>query len=138
MLGELGMSARVDRWTPAQKEIARQSIADYKRIRPLIASGDIYHLTPPPHVGESPSGWMAIQYVSTDAAHSAMLAFRLTQSAPQQTLNLRGLNDTARYRIHGDGVQEGIFTGAQLKSSGVVVNRPEQWQSSLVELDQIH
>ena len=87
MLGELGMSARVAHWTPAQMEIAKQSIDDYKRIRPIIASGDVYHLTPPPQAGESPTGWMAIQYVSRDAAHSAMFVFRLAESDPKQTFH---------------------------------------------------
>jgi alpha-galactosidase len=133
MNGQFGISSRIFEWSPELKQRASQNVALYKRLRTVIATGDCYHLTPPPP-HENPTGWMALQYVSPDRARSVALIYRLVKSEAQRTFKLRGLDPQRKYRLQREGRASGEFTGGQLAGEGVAVSLPAEWQSCVLEL----
>jgi len=105
MCGMLGVGADITRWSAAEMEEARDLIAEYKTIRPLVQFGDLYRLRP-----ADQQGFTAVQYMSKDQREGVLLAFRtfVGQHEPSLTLRLRGLIPGALYRVEGfDGVRSG-------------------------------
>ncbi|MBE2268603.1 MAG: alpha-galactosidase, partial [Anaerolinea sp.] len=105
MCGMLGVGADITRWSAAEMEEARDLIAEYKTIRPLVQFGDLYRLRP-----ADQQGFTAVQYISKDQREGVLLAFRtfVGQHEPSLTLRLRGLIPSALYRVEGfNGVRSG-------------------------------
>ena len=134
MNGQFGVSSKVFDWNAAMRQRAKDNIALYKRLRPVIANGDCYHLTPPP-AHDQPTGWMALQYVTYDRQRSVVMAYRLGQSQPQQTFKPRQLEGERQYRVSQDGQPKGIYSGSQLSQQGFVVELPEEWRAVVLELE---
>ncbi|MCL4401316.1 MAG: alpha-galactosidase [Acidobacteria bacterium] len=133
MNGQFGVSSRIFDWSPALKKRAAGNIALYKRLRGVIAGGDVYHLTAPPAAGSEPTGWMALQYNAEDRKRGAVLAFRLGKSEARKVLRLRGLEPNRRYRATEEGRLRGVFSGEQLAHQGLTVELPSEWRSSVIE-----
>ena len=133
MNGQFGISSQILKWSPELKQCAAQNIALYKRIRPILAEGDCYHLTPPPD-NKNPTGWMALQYAAPDRARSVIMVYRLGGSPPQLTLKLKGLDPKRTYRLEQDGVDKGALNGQVLASEGITVSLPEEWRACVLEL----
>lgn len=106
MCGSLGIGGHLMRWTPAQRVQAARWIAQYKEIRHIIQSGDLYRLRSP-----QTHPFSAVQYVSKDRSEAVLFAFRThiplrTQLPP---LYLRGLDPAATYEVEGiAGVRSGM------------------------------
>lgn len=140
MTGVFGIASRIDDWTPEMIACAKENIALYKRIRTVIKGADVYHLTPPPAVGENPTGWMTLQYVGPHAAKSVVMTFRLGQSEARQIHRLRGLDLSRSYKIMIDGKPVGkterrSYTGRELATAGLTVDLDAQWRSAVIELE---
>lgn len=135
MNGQFGVSSHLLEWSPELKQRARENIALYKRLRPIIATSDVYHLTPPPKAGRNPTGWMALQYATPDRGHSILMAYRLGQSDSQQTFRLRGLDPEVHYRVSEGGQSRGTFTGRQLASEGFPVKLESEWRAAVIEFE---
>jgi alpha-galactosidase len=133
MNGQYGISSRVDQWSPEFKNRAAQNVANYKAVRDVIADADVYHLTPPP-AHDTPTGWMALQYVAEDRRRSAIMTYRLSKSEPEQLLKLRGLQPELMYSAKIDGVPSGQESGATWMSRGLPVHLDAEWRSAIVEL----
>ena len=108
------------KWTPEQAAAAKQEFETYKqRLRPLIRSGDLYH------VSERPDGirWDGIQYVSVDKSDGVLYAFRGSTHEPEHAYVLQGLQPLGHYRLHfQDGGQaDQIVRGSELMTQGVKV-----------------
>jgi alpha-galactosidase len=131
MNGQFGISSKVLEWPPELRARARENVALYKRVRRTIATGNTYHLTPPP-AAEKPTGWMAIQYGSGD--RSVVTAYRLPRSAARETFRLRGLRREAVYEVLRDGRPSGRLTGADLMGRGLPVTLGDEWRAEIVEL----
>ena len=134
MNGQYGISSRVFEWNPELKQRATQAIADYKRLRTVIAGADVYHLTPPPP-RDQPSGWMGLQYVSANRQRSALMAYRLGQSPAEQVFKLRRLEPNREYRVWVDGQDRGQFSGQDLARTGFAVRLDAEWRAAIVELE---
>lgn len=108
MSGNFGYELDLTRFTDEEKEIVKQQIADYKEIRPLVHSGDLYRLLSPFEGNET--AWMI---VSEDKKQALVSYFRVLAepNAPLQTLRLKGLNPDFDYRITGN---EGEYPGDHL------------------------
>jgi alpha-galactosidase len=135
MNGQFGMSTKLLDWPNELKQCARDNIALYKRLRPIIATSDVYHLTPQPKMGREPEGWMAIQYATADRRRSVLMAYRLGRSDPQETFHLRGLDPEVSYRVSEGGEARGTFTGRQLGSEGFPVKLESEWRAAVVEIE---
>ncbi len=135
MNGQFGISSKVFEWSDALQARARDNIALYKRIRPVITGGaDTFHLTPPPD-HDRPTNWMAIQYVGPDRHRSVLLAYRLPLGAAQRTFKLRGLNPDQRYRVTADGRPRGTLLGSQLTRDGLAVTLEAEWRAAVLEFE---
>ncbi len=131
MMGWCTIMTDTNVWTPEQHEAAKKQFALYKaRLRPLIRSADLYH------VSDRPDGvrWDGIQYYDPSSRTGALLAFRGTGDEAQHAFVLRGLTPGAKYAIEfEDGSsQPEMMTGTQLMSAGVKLNLPERESSEIV------
>ena len=135
MNGQFGISSRVFEWTDALKKRAAENVSIYKRIRSVIASGDAYHLTPPP-ANQDPKDWMGLQYVTEDKRKSVLMAYRLGDSKPERTFCLRGLDPSAFYAITVDGTKKRSVSGQELAAAGLPLRLDSEWRASVVELQQ--
>ena len=135
MNGAFGISGRLLEWDSALKQRARENIALYKRVRPIIAGADVYHLTPPP-AHENPEGWMALQYVAGDRKRSVLMAYRLKNGEPSRSFRLRGLAPELKYRITEDGCPNNrILSGKELATEGLNVKLDAEWRALVIELE---
>jgi hypothetical protein len=103
-----------------------------RRLRPLIRSADLYHVSQRP----DGLGWDGVEYFSKRQRRGVLYAFRgssLGESAHR--FKLRGLDAEQRYRISfAQGGNQGIATlsGQDLMRSGVDVDLREPNSSALV------
>jgi alpha-galactosidase len=133
MNGQFGISSRVFDWSPALRTRIAENVSLYKKIRGVIAAGDVYHLTPPP-ANQDPKGWMALQYVTAGGKRSVLMAYRLGDSRREETFRLHGLDPGAWYRVSVDGKQLPAMTQQELAVRGLRVKLDAEWRSAVVEL----
>jgi alpha-galactosidase len=112
MAGVLGVGGDLVKWTEAELAEARDWIALYKRIRPVVQYGALHRLRAP----GAADGLSAVQYVHGDEtvviAHLAAQRF----GAPQPPLRLRGLDPAAVYEDQATGER---WRGAVLTHHGL-------------------
>ncbi len=98
MCGALGIGANLTHWTAAERNLARQCIAEYKAVRGIIQQGNQYRLLSP-----GQGGYSAVQYMSKDRVEGVLFAFRvhLPDPSPALHLTLRGLDMEACYTVEG-------------------------------------
>ena len=133
MNGQFGISSRVFEWSPELLDHARRNVQLYKRIRAVIQSADVYHLTPQPDHNQ-PEGWMAIEYATADAGRAVLMAYRLQHGEETRTFQLRGLHPQAEYEVSQDGAALGVYKGADLAARGLTVKLPDEWRAAVIEL----
>lgn len=110
MAGVLGVGGDLTRWTEEELAEARDWIALYKRIRPVVQRGDLYRLRPPQ------GGLSAVQYVL--GGETVVLAWLPAQhyGEPPPPLRLRGLDPAASYACPETGE---VHRGAVLLHHGL-------------------
>ncbi|MCD7443321.1 alpha-galactosidase [Streptomyces lincolnensis] len=110
MAGVLGVGGDLSEWTEEELAEARDWVALYKEIRPLVQRGDLYRLRPPA------GGLSAVQYVLGD--ETVVLAWLQAQhyGEPVPALRLRGLDATASYECRETGE---VHRGAVLLHHGL-------------------
>jgi len=113
MQGVLGIGGDIRAWSEEELARARELIAQYKRLRPIIQQGTQYWLEPP-----RLSGPCAVQYVSADRRASVLFLYQIRGVLGQgpRRVRLRGLDPALRYRRAENGVES---TGAALMAAGV-------------------
>jgi alpha-galactosidase len=143
MLGAMGISARLPAWSDAAFAAVQAAVGQYKRLRPLLRRGRIYHLAPQPTLPcpDLPlhGQWEAYALVAekgTTGLQGAVWVFRPTDAElassdattdavaqRARTIRLRGLDPTARYTVH-DVDAENTFTttGADLQDNGLLID----------------
>ncbi|MBS0393724.1 MAG: alpha-galactosidase [Proteobacteria bacterium] len=133
MMGWFSLMLDTTQWSGAERAAARAELALYKaRLRPLIRSADLYHVTPRPD-GQH---WDGIEYYAPAGRHGVLFAFR--GAAADETVHrfrLAALERGRRYRIsfHDQGPEADIeVSGATLMDQGLAVTLPEPLSSELV------
>jgi alpha-galactosidase len=113
MQGVLGIGGNISEWSTAELAVARDYIAFYKRIRPVVQFGAQYWLMPPAAIG--PCG---VQYVSTARDQTVVMLYQVrgVLGAGVRRARLHGLEPARRYRRESDGAES---TGATLMGAGV-------------------
>jgi alpha-galactosidase len=123
MAGAWGLSVPLTTLTPAQRSTVAGLIAQYKRLRPYIAGGDLYHLSDP-----SDEDWLTLGYVLPDAAGAAVLVVRngtRGEPAEQRRIVLPGFDPDATYAVAWDGASgrggtlPETISGAKLMDEGL-------------------
>jgi alpha-galactosidase len=78
--------------------LARECIALYKQIRPIIRNADVYHLTDQVN-HESPATVQSVQYVDSQTGRSVVFVFQGGDRSLRATIELRGLRREVSYRV---------------------------------------
>ncbi len=128
MAGLLGIGGNLTKWTEAERTEAKELIAQYKRIRPVVQHGLLYRLRPP--VSDDLS---AVQYVARDGSEVVVIAWQHSQQfgTVKPPLRLRGLDPLGRYRNPDTGE---VWTGALLQNHGVPLVLRGDFDSCLIHL----
>ncbi|MEU0841902.1 alpha-galactosidase [Streptomyces sp. NPDC005962] len=111
MAGVLGVGGDLTKWSEAELTEARDWVALYQRIRPVVQHGEQYRLRPP-----GGGGLSAVQYVRGE--ETVVLAWLHAQSygEPQPPLRLRGLDPASAYEDLATGT---VHRGAVLSHHGL-------------------
>ncbi len=112
---------------PGFVEAFQRNLMYFKQYRHLLME-DVYH----PKLGAD--GWSAIQYVKPDASEGIVYVFRDSSPAGETTVQLRGLDPHAHYRVTSLNDRPGRERDldGQTLMSGISVKLPDKW---LVEGD---
>jgi alpha-galactosidase len=114
MAGVMGIGGDLAKWTSEELATAREMVAAYKRIRPVVQHGVRYA-----H-GDASGDLSAVEYVATDTDRSEAVVFvyrrerRFAQM--ERPVVLRGVDPAGRYRDAGSGI---VHHGAVLLSRGL-------------------
>jgi hypothetical protein len=107
---------------PGFVEAFERNLLFFKQYRHLLYE-DVYH----PKLGAT--GWSSVQYVPTDSSESVVFVFRDHSDIGKTTVELRGLDPAAKYRVTSLNDRPGrdrIITGDSLMK-GISVALPDQW-----------
>ncbi|WP_213456246.1 alpha-galactosidase [Rhizomonospora bruguierae] len=118
MTGVLGVGGNLPEWTAGELARARELIARYKAIRPVVQHGLQYRLRAP---GGPPPA--AVQYVAADGSATVVFAYRVSPAFGHRPtpLRLAGLEPAARYRDEATGAE---YHGAVLLTHGLPLDLP--------------
>ena len=133
MLGWCTIMLDMNAWTAEQNASAKKQFDLYKqRLRPLIAHGNLYH------VSERPDGkrWDGMLYVDPKGAGGVLFAFRAKNEEASHVFKLKGLEAAARFKLtFEDGSSQPLtLTGDELMQQGLTVRLPQTDSSELVFL----
>jgi alpha-galactosidase len=124
MAGVLGVGGDITKWSEADRDTAKQMIALYKEIRPIIQRGTVYQLMLPTN-GDR----VALEYLSPDRRQGVLLLYTMRDPLAGSTdserltraLRFAGLDPDASYSIQslpadGDGQ---VLSGRNLMDVGM-------------------
>jgi alpha-galactosidase len=136
MAGNLGIGSDLHEWNEEERELAREMIATYKEIRPIVQSGDQYRLDSPFDDPQS-----AVQFVTRDGQESVVFAYQhfetvRPRSLGTTTLFLQGLDPGTTYRVTRAGGTRTV-SGDVLMASGLEVELDGIYASRLIRLDAV-
>ncbi len=131
MMGWCTIMLDMSKWTGEQRASAKRQFDLYKtELRPLIAHGNLYH------VSERPDGvnWDGMQYLSGDGNKGVLFAFRGTTQEKSHTFRLKRLDGNRRYDLtFEDRTGKGAtLKGEDLMRDGVTLNLPDSNSSELL------
>ena len=137
MMGWCSVMQDTRSWAPAERAAAERAFAVYKnRLRPLIRSADLYHISP------RPDGlhWDGIEYWDRSSGQGVVYAFR--GSTPDETRHayvLQGLRADHSYHLQfEDHTAPGrMMSGLDLMASGFTVTLPLPESSELVFVQEL-
>ncbi|NLE39652.1 MAG: alpha-galactosidase [Pirellulaceae bacterium] len=135
MMGWCTIMIDTTQWSPTQREEARRLIEVYKdTLRPLIRSGNLYHVSPRPRA----DGWDAIQYMSEDGGEGVVFVFRAKSPDGSYRVRLKGLRPDQIYSIVSEDrkVRLREATGRELMTDGVTVELPRKESSDILHVRQ--
>ncbi len=128
MGGAFGISSRLAHWDAATLERAKQSIAEYKQLRPYVLKRR-FLLTPQ---ANSLQEWTVWQFYDPGRDQGVLMAFR--EQAPEDNLRikLKGLQGTTHYECYCAETGERLVRlGSELMTEGIVLKVPEVGGSTL-------
>ena len=142
MSARLGFELHPDKMVADEVDFAKQCVADYKRIRPVVQQGDLYRLVSP--YGHNHA---ALMYVDAMRECAVVFLWGLTRTIIRDftpPLKLQGLSPATHYRIteinrrgttaaHSRAVDRTV-TGEALETMGLPVTLEGDFDSALFEL----
>lgn len=141
MMGKLGFDIRVDELSAREKEFAKQAVATYNRLKPVILDGDMYRLVSP-YSGEHSS----VMYTDKAKGNAVVFAFNRNPrfSEPIRKVVLRGLDPQKTYLVKeinlmpdarsGLAANGKSYTGDYLMKVGLPLFSGSHLTSMVVEL----
>jgi len=97
MSGRLGMELQPKDMTEIEKQVSKQAIADYKKVRKVIQFGDLYRLHSP-YAGDNLASLM---YVSEKRDEAVFFWYKLETFRNQHfpIVKMQGLDPQKRYKV---------------------------------------
>lgn len=132
MQGSLSIGANLNEYSELDMEKAKKYIALYKEIRPIVQLGRLYRLR-----NENAHGYWANEYVVDNEAVLFVMTTALTlDNRHHKTLNLRGLDEKARYSYTVDG-REFVHSGAYLMSGGLSLELYNPFDAKIIRIKKV-
>ncbi|HXE52216.1 MAG TPA: alpha-galactosidase [Tepidisphaeraceae bacterium] len=133
MMGWCTIMLDTTQWTPRQHALAKRQFELYKtRLRPMINSARLYHVSPRPDGVK----WDGIEYCDQQASRAILFAFRGSTNDARHTFQLRGLDPKRTYAIQSEdgNPTKARLTGEELMRDGIEINLSEPDASDIVYL----
>jgi hypothetical protein len=105
-------------------EAFKRNLLYFKMYRHLLFE-DVYHLRL-----QVTLNWSSMQYVKEHSSESVVFVFRDGSDTAQNTVYMRGLDQTAKYRVTSLNDRPGrdrVIDGETLTKGGIAVNLPDPW-----------
>lgn len=141
MSGRLGIEMKPSDFNEQERAFAKQAVADYKRLRPVIQQGDLYRLESPFDHEKNLASWMM---VAPDKGKAVLYAYKVRNMIGQDTprLYLHGLDPNKNYKIQeinkaDDGMKYlsgQVVSGKVLMEAGLKMNLGRDYASRVFEL----
>lgn len=134
MTGIPGISYRLVEFPDWCRDRLAEHIAFYKKYSAeYILNGDLYRLTKQPMREKRGERWCAYQYLA-QSGKALLFVFRLEGAEAERTIQLRGLEEEARYQVtFQDAGITVCFSGKKLMSDGIVfTDLPEEGSEILL------
>ncbi|RRK01707.1 alpha-galactosidase [Opitutaceae bacterium TAV3] len=115
--GAFGYELDLGLLSDEEKNEVRRQIESYKKLRPLLLTGDLYRLISPFDGNRTESAWLVAAPDASEAlvTHVTILA---EATAPHRFLRLRGLDPTKTYRDTATGA---TYSGTLLQHAGLPI-----------------
>jgi alpha-galactosidase len=143
MEGSLAIGANLNNFTPEDMATAKDLVAFYKTVRPLVQQGLQYRLIAPSRPA-APSERAATEYVSTDGTQAVLFAYLHSQNFgdPYPLVRLQGLDPKAIYRLHSLDAKQlrspQEASGSYWMGHGVRLDLRNDYDSAAVVLERLH
>ena len=124
-------------WTAAERAAAQRAFAVYRdRLRPLIRSADLHHISPRPDGVH----WDGIEYWDRVSGRGVVFAFR--GSTPDETRHayvLQGLAADRSYQVKFEdhAAADRVMSGRELMATGLAVTLPLPESSGLIFVQEL-
>ena len=142
MSGRLGFELHPANLSPEDVSFAKEAVATYKRLRPVVQQGDLYRLHSP-YDGPFASS----MYVDAGKKHAVLFVYglnRLIYTDRMAPIRLQGIDPARRYRVteinlpkgsDGHGTFSGrVIGGDALMKFGLCVGLGPEYDSAVIEL----
>ena len=127
MSGRLGMEIQPMNMTEAEKELCRQAISDYKKIRPIVQFGDLYRLDSP----YDDNGIASLMYCSDDKQKAVFYGWKPLGFCDEHlpVVKMEGLEPGSMYKVtelhpidrFPLSCEGKVFSGKYLMENGLVL-----------------
>ncbi len=136
-MGGLGIGANLNHFSDEQFEEAAHWVAEYKRLRPIIQSGELYRLLP---LNDDPENQdsLALGYVALDKSQAVIISLdrKSHRWRNPRRLRLEGLEPNALYRLSGDLAEREpeLLSGQALRTRGILARLDGELSAALISL----
>lgn len=139
MSGRLGMELQPKDIVGDDHDFAKKAIEEYKTIRPIVQTGDLYRLISP----YDDNGWASLMYVSKDKKQSVFFAYSLKYHGRTNYFEtkLNGLDPNKKYKVteinkrnwwSSFNGNEKTFSGDFLMKVGISLNIGNPFDSTVL------
>lgn len=123
-------------WTAEQRAGVKRATEIYKSwIRPILQDVEVHHILPRPDGYH----WDGMFYWSASLKRGTLYIFRPNSDEGAQDVKLRGLVQSAKYKIHTEDHSTGdaIYSGVDLMNTGLNLELPGKYTSDLVYIEEV-
>jgi alpha-galactosidase len=141
MMGRLGYDINLEKFTPEEWGFSQQAVANYKRLQPVLAHGDLFRMISPYKENRA-----VLMYVDTAKTKAVLFAYNLHTRFGEDfaPVKLQGLAPEKHYRITEINLKPGetsslyennkIYSGDYLMHAGIMVSGREPLSSRVLEI----
>lgn len=142
MTGRLGMEMKPSDLTDKELEYAKNAVATYKKIRPVIQQGNQYRLISP----YGKTGFASEMYIDDSKSEAVFFAYKFEQyvNINRPRFHFAGLDPQATYRLNElcrdgreDHWENKSFTGRFLMQQGIELNLNGVFDSKVIKLKKL-